>query len=89
MDHFQMPRIDPEIMKISEEISERKKKDAKKQYLKDHFFQIYDTVVSTLALFVAIAALILSIINFNFSKGNPPPNPHADLEAAQTQTDAR
>lgn len=89
MDDFQIPKIDPEIVKISNEITERKKQEAKKQYLRDHFFQIYNAITSTVAILVAIAALIVSIVSLNFSKGDPPSEPRSDLETAQAQTDAR
>lgn len=89
MNDFQIPKIDPEIIKSSKEITERKKREAKKQYLKDHFFQIYNAITSTVAILVAIAALIVSIVSLNFSKGNPPPEPRTEMETAQAQADAR
>lgn len=52
-----LPKIDPEITKISKQYTERQEKQDKRNYLKDHVFDIINSCIALLALVVAVIAL--------------------------------
>lgn len=52
-----IPPIDPEILEHSRQMVEAKKKREKKQYLKDHCFDIINSGIALIALIIAILGL--------------------------------
>lgn len=54
---------DPRLVELSKNIAERKKRERKKQEWHDHRFEIYHAVLTTIAILISAAALIVSIIS--------------------------
>ena len=52
-----MPPIDPRIIEHSRMMVEEKKKRERKQYLKDHCFEIINSTMALIALIIAILGL--------------------------------
>ena len=54
---MQIPKIDPEILRQSEKMVKSKKKADRRQYFKDHIFDILNLLIASAALIVAVIAL--------------------------------
>lgn len=52
-----MPPIDPQILEYSRQMVEAKRKRERKQYLKDHCFDIINSDIALIALVIAILGL--------------------------------
>lgn len=59
MSEMKVPKIDPLMIEISEQIVKEQKEREKVQYLKDHFFDIFNLIIALTALFISIAGLYL------------------------------
>lgn len=51
------PQLNDEFMRVTQELQADMRRRARKQYAKDHFFDIVNSVIAVTALIVAIIAL--------------------------------
>lgn len=51
------PHLDDEFLRVTQEIQADMRRQAKKQYAKDHLFDIINSIIAVTALIVAIIAL--------------------------------
>lgn len=56
------PKIDPEMLKNSQEICQRKEKETKKKALKNWISLLAGNIIAILALIVGIVSVVISVL---------------------------